>query len=313
MDHQLYSQNSFFIHIIFMYIKITIKEFISIYYEFLIEDQKSEFENNFDLYTKIYHKTKQIYHIIKNYNGKITKFPILNNRSFLEKIEKKLDNFYKILYNESEIYECLKCNDKDLKFIPSDSNQIIFEINGNDFVNSNFTNLIAEKSEISYSNDNTLYSITIDNSSINEVIENECFDNDYSNENLTKIVNNFNFNKEQKQYFLSQKFLFNDKIIYDVKYENNIYFFFYNRILKFNIDKNNMIELSFSKEFDLFDYTPDFMLDIKFLILFFKIDYDNKIVHILKYNLNSDTIFNFEIKNENFFKQLILFSKIFNN
>ena len=226
MDHQLYSQNSFFIHIIFMYIKITIKEFISIYYEFLIEDQKSEFENNFDLYTKIYHKTKQIYHIIKNYNGKITKFPILNNRSFLEKIEKKLDNFYKILYNESEIYECLKCNDKDLKFIPSDSNQIIFEINGNDFVNSNFTNLIAEKSEISYSNDNTLYSITIDNSSINEVIENECFDNDYSNENLTKIVNNFNFNKEQKQYFLSQKFLFNDKIIYDVKYENNIYFFF---------------------------------------------------------------------------------------
>ena len=296
MDHQLYSQNSFFIHIIFMYIKITIKEFISIYYEFLIEDQKSEFENNFDLYTKIYHKTKQIYHIIKNYNGKITKFPILNNRSFLEKIEKKLDNFYKILYNESEIYECLKCNDKDLKFIPSDSNQIIFEINGNDFVNSNFTNLIAEKSEISYSNDNTLYSITIDNSSINEVIENECFDNDYSNENLTKIVNNFNFNKEQNQYFLSQKFLFNDKIIYDVKYENNIYFFFYNRILKFNIDKNNMIELSFSKEFDLFDYTPDFMLDIKFLILFFKIDYDNKIVHILKYNLNSDTIFNFEIK-----------------
>ena len=90
-------------------------------------------------------------------------------------------------------------------------------------------------------------------------------------------------------------------------------FFFYNRILKFNIDKNNMIELSFSKEFDLFDYTPDFMLDIKFLILFFKIDYDNKIVHIVKYNLNSDTIFNFEIKNENFFKQLILFSKIFNN
>ena len=313
-------QSKIFIDNFKVLIKSKIEEIISYDSNLFNESQNNEFENNFELYQKICVKRKQIYEIIQKFdpNKKLIPFTI-QNRKLLEEIEKKLDYYCKILSNLSEIYKYLKRNYKNIKYIINNAKDVILKNFGEEFfdLENNGKNLIEEKSEIILNDDSLnnssvlssqIYSIDFQ---INEIIENESFDNDFTDENLIKIKNNIILNQKQYQYFLSKKSLFYEKIIYiyDDKSHNNIYFFFYNKMLKFKIDKNNIISLDYSKYFDLIIYEPELILDISPLLLFFNIDYDNKKVYIIKFNLLSDEFFIISTENSYFFRTLISFKK----
>ena len=299
-----------------------IKKIISDNYNLFMEFQNSEFENNLELDDKINSKRNQINQIIQKFFPNQQLFPFnIKNRILLEKMEKKLDYYYKMLFYLSEIYEWMKKNYKALKYTPINNlKENILKTKEEDFLE--FTNLIEEKYEICFSNDYSFNNASLtssqiysNDSSISEIIKNECFDNDFSDENFIEIQNYFMFNKEQINFFLSNKLLFYEKIIYiyHEKSQNIIYFFFYNKMLKFKIDKNNIIFLDYSKYFDLIIYEPELILDISPLLLFFNIDYDNKNLYIIKFNLLSDKFFNIDIEKNKFFKTLNLFKKIMNN
>ena len=80
-------------------------------------------------------------------------------------------------------------------------------------------------------------------------------------------------------------------------------------MLKFKIDKNNIIFLDYSKYFDLIIYEPELILDISPLLLFFNIDYDNKKVYIVKFNLLYDEFSIISTENSYFFRTLISFKE----